>query len=84
LDLHHQYSVDIRGPEEEPGSQGIYADISLHAGLILSNLQADGDLTNQVLQVTLLRSGAVELSRYEMRDIDADPEEEARYAPRGK
>lgn len=79
-------SVDFRGPEKKPGSHGIYADISLHAGLIcidapeglnlerqkllfqliLSNLQEHGDLTNQVLQVTLSPNGAVALIRYEM------------------
>lgn len=86
-------SVDFRGPEKKPGSQGIYAGIALHAGLIcidapgglnlerqkllfqliLSNLREHGDLTNQVLQVTLSASGDVQLSRYEMPVSDADP-----------
>ena len=78
--------VDFRGSAKKPGSQGIYADVSLHAGLvcvdaprglnlesqkrlfdlILSNLEEEGSLTNQVLQVTLLPDGLVELSRYGM------------------
>ena len=85
-------TVDFRGPEKKPGSHGIYADISLHAGLIcidapgglnlerqkllfqliLSNLQEHGDLTNQVLQVTLSPNGAVALIRYEMPAENAE------------
>jgi hypothetical protein len=85
-------SVDFRGPGKKPGSHGIYADITLHAGLIcidapdglnlerqkllfqliLSNLQEHGDLTNQVLQVTLSRDGAVALIRYEMPTANAE------------
>ncbi|WP_263353387.1 DUF5615 family PIN-like protein [Acidicapsa acidisoli] len=34
--------------------------------LILSDIEKHGDLTNQVLQVTLTPDGAVELSRYSM------------------
>src|ERR1039457_4206113 len=65
--------VDFRGPAKQPGTQGVYAALSLHAGLVcidasgglnlasqrrlfdlvLSNLEAEGALTNQVLQVTL-------------------------------
>jgi hypothetical protein len=78
--------VDFRGPAKSPGSQGVYAGVSLHAGLIcidapgglnlerqkrlfevvLSNLEEQGDLTNQVLQVILFIDGTMELSRYAM------------------
>jgi hypothetical protein len=78
--------TDFRGPAKHPGSLGVYAGISLHAGLIcvdapgglnlkrqerlldliLANLQEEGDLTNQVLQVVLSADGSVELSRYAM------------------
>jgi Domain of unknown function (DUF5615) len=78
--------VDFRGSAKKPGSQGVYADVPLHAGLVcfdapgglnleiqkrlfdlvLSNLEEEGSLTNQVLQVTLLLDGSVELSRYGM------------------
>jgi hypothetical protein len=78
--------TDFRGPAKHPGSHGVYAGISLHAGLIcvdapgglnlqrqkrlldliLANLQGEGDLTNQVLQVVLSADGSVELSRYAM------------------
>jgi hypothetical protein len=78
--------VDFRGTVKVPGSQGVYADIALHAGLvcidasgglnlelqkllldlILANLSEQGDLTNQVLQVTLFPDQMVELSRYSM------------------
>ena len=34
--------------------------------IVLSNLEDQGDLTNQVLQVTLFIDGTVELSRYTM------------------
>ena len=83
--------VDFRGPAKHPGSQGVYAGVSLHAGLIcidapgglnlerqrllfqlgLSNLKEQGNLINQVLQVTLSANGAVELSRYEMPTDEA-------------
>ena len=78
--------VDFRGSPKKPGSQGVYADVSLHAGLVcvdapeglnleiqkrlfdlvLSNLEEEGALTNQVLQVTLSPDGSVELARYGM------------------
>jgi hypothetical protein len=78
--------VDFRGPAKNPGSQGVYADVYLHAGLIcidapsglnllrqkqifelvIANLEEQGDLMNQVLQVTLSANGGLELSRYEM------------------
>ncbi len=78
--------TDFRGSAKNPGSQGVYADLSLHAGLIcvdapgglnlerqkglfdliLSNLGEAGDLTNQVLEVTLSTDGSVELSRFAM------------------
>jgi hypothetical protein len=78
--------VDFRGPAKHPGSQGVYADVSLHAGLVcvdasgglnmesqrrlfdlvLANIEDEGVLTNQVLQVTLSVDGSVELIRYAM------------------
>ncbi len=84
--------IDFRGPTKKPGSQGVYADITLHAGLIcidapgglnlerqkllfsliLSNIAEQGDLVNQVLQVTLSPNGAVELSRYGMPAPDVE------------
>ncbi|HEV2133184.1 MAG TPA: DUF5615 family PIN-like protein [Terracidiphilus sp.] len=30
-------SVDFRGPAEQPGSKGQYADVSIHAGLVCIN-----------------------------------------------
>ncbi len=78
--------VDFRGSATKPGSQGVYADVPLHAGLVcvdapwglnlesqkrlfhlvLSNLEGEGALTNQVLQITLSPDGLVELARYGM------------------
>src|SRR5579863_6628160 len=78
--------VDFRGSAKTPGSQGVYADVLLHAGLVcvdapgglnlesqkrlfdlvLSNLEEEGALTNQILQVTLSLDGSVELARYQM------------------
>ena len=78
--------TDFRGPAKHPGSHGVYAEISLHAGLIcidapgglnlerqkrlfnliLTNLEVEGDLTNQVLEVVLAADSSVELSRYAM------------------
>lgn len=76
--------TDFRGPAKNPGSHGVYAGVSLHAGLIcidapgglnlerqkrlfdliLTNLEEEGDLTNQVLEVVLSGDGSVELTRY--------------------
>ncbi len=43
--------------------------------LILTNLEDHGDLTNQVLQVTLSSGGVVELARYKMPANDLDPQQ---------
>ena len=43
-------SVDFRGPSDEPGTAGQYADVFLHAGLICLNSDAR---MNQAIQVDL-------------------------------
>jgi len=83
-------SPDFRGPRDTPGSEGEYADIALHAGLIcinapggtnravqhavmnqvLNELEALGDLTNQVLEADLSREGELTFRRYELPKPD--------------
>ncbi len=51
-------SADFRGPSEEPGTAGQYADVFLHAGLICLN----SDIRmNQAIQVDLFESALNEL-----------------------
>lgn len=79
-------SIDFRGPANQPGTKGQYADVELHAGLIclngpgthrdldldgmielfeaaLDDLQADPDLINKVLEVTMADAG-IDIVRY--------------------
>lgn len=39
-------SVDFRGPADNPGSRGQYANIAIHAGLVCLNGPAGMDLEN--------------------------------------
>ncbi len=78
-------SEDFRGSRSAPETQGQYADVSLHAGLIclngpvgmdlalqkelfseaLDELDVNGDLTNQVLEVTLEENEtSIQIERY--------------------
>ena len=41
-------SVDFRGPRENPGSKGQYADVAIHAGLICLNGPPGMDLDMQL------------------------------------
>ena len=41
-------SVDFRGPADNPGSKGQYADVALHAGLICLNGPPGMDLNMQI------------------------------------
>jgi hypothetical protein len=41
-------SVDFRGPKENPGSKGQYADVAIHAGLICLNGPPGMDLDIQL------------------------------------
>ncbi len=82
-------SIDFRGPASSPGSKGLYASASLHAGLVcingpvgmdldlqlglfslaLDELETDGDLINQVLEVTSVSDdGEIEILRYRLPD----------------
>jgi hypothetical protein len=82
-------SVDFRGPAEKPGSNGQYADVAIHAGLIclngppgmdldmqlelfeqaLDELQADADLVNQVLEITM-EEDALHVRRYQLPAVE--------------
>ncbi len=79
-------SADFRGPSDDPGSKGQYADVFLHAGLIclnsdvrmnqaiqvdlfasaLDHLGAEGEVTNEVLEVDLDRDGHKLYRRYSL------------------
>jgi hypothetical protein len=41
-------SVDFRGPIEQPGTSGQYADVAIHAGLVCLNGPEGMDLTMQL------------------------------------
>jgi hypothetical protein len=56
-------SVDFRGPKEEPGSRGQYADVAIHAGLICLNGPPGMDLDMQI-----------ELSELALRELALDPD----------
>lgn len=51
-------SADFRGPSDEPGTAGQYADVFLHAGLICLNSDTG---MNQTIQVDLFASALDEL-----------------------
>jgi hypothetical protein len=51
-------SADFRGPSDEPGTAGQYADVFLHAGLICLNSDTR---MNQTIQVDLFASALDEL-----------------------
>lgn len=77
-------SVDFRGPKDNPGTKGQYADVAIHAGLICLNgppgmdldfqtelfeqalieIARDGDLINQVLEVSGTEDDWVHVLRY--------------------
>ena len=52
-------AVDFRGPLMEPGSRGLYADVTLHAGLIC--ITASDAAMNLDLQLELFEHALVEL-----------------------
>lgn len=56
-------SVDFRGPAHRPGTQGQYADVSLHAGLICVNgpVGMDAELQSELLEIALEEIGTGEL-----------------------
>ncbi|SDF32714.1 hypothetical protein SAMN05216337_105151 [Bradyrhizobium brasilense] len=54
-------SVDFRGPKDEPGTKGQYADVAIHAGLVCLNGPTGMDLDTQV-----------ELFEQALADLDAD------------
>lgn len=53
-------SVDFRGPREAPGSEGQYADVALHPGLICLNGPVGMDLD---LQLEMFEEALDELDR---------------------
>ena len=83
-------TVDFRGPTSSPGSEGQYADVAIHAGLVclngpegmdldlqlelfeqaLDELAANGDLMNQVLEITLDEHGELHILRYALPSGD--------------
>ncbi|WP_316399266.1 DUF5615 family PIN-like protein [Bradyrhizobium sp. 33ap4] len=54
-------SVDFRGPKDEPGTKGQYADVAIHAGLVCLNGSTGMDLDMQV-----------ELFEQALADLEAD------------
>lgn len=59
-----QNSVDFRGPADNPGAKGQYADVEIHAGLICLNGPTDGmDLDMQL-----------ELFEQALDELQADPD----------
>ena len=55
-------SIDFRGPAKNRGSRGLYADISIHAGLICLNGPSGMDLNMQI-----------ELFEQALNEIEIDP-----------
>jgi hypothetical protein len=55
-------SVDFRGPADSPGSKGLYASVSLHAGLVCVNGPVGMDLD--------LQPGLFSLALDELEDND--------------
>jgi len=52
-------SVDFRGPKDQPGSKGQYADVAIHAGLICLNGPPGMDLA---MQTELFEEALAELA----------------------
>ncbi len=66
-------SADFRGPADEPGTAGQYADVFLHAGLVC--LKSDAWM-NQAVQIDLFASALDELGEgqlvNEVLEVDLD------------
>ncbi|TCU12696.1 hypothetical protein EV132_115132 [Rhizobium sullae] len=73
-------SVDFRGPKDNPGSKGQYADVAIHAGLICLNGPPGMDLDMQLelFEVVLSEIGAIDDLINQVLEVTAEDDDTLR------
>lgn len=73
-------SVDFRGPRENPGSKGQYADVAIHAGLICLNGPPGMDLDMQLelFDEALSEIGAIDDLINQVLEVTAEDDDTLR------